>query len=823
MATPAQLEKAGITPEKLKELFTAKKTTDKIKELTERISGNVKDGVQRSMRDARLWWAIDRAYDVPFRQTAATLVQGLIGKNIDASDVVKIAQDWGLSHLLIPKVNVNGSPCLFPNGTQMQKLNLPTFTQIFIPLVQAYSKIRWAKLFSDIDQTPLYKYDPLKLTNKNVMKCEIITDRVNVMTTQMGYRMAERDSIFQMLQYGIALNFPMEQWYTEQQLGDDDKPQIVKEGIRWAIPHPSKMFFDLAHRTSTLNTDTGCEYGGYWDIVRWRDVRTNKAYFNTDKVTFGPSSWINEYWNPYNTLYPCQMSFPSIASPGSGDLDRQKQLSVYSQSDDDKATIIAPYFAKLIPSDHGLGDYDYPVWFRFVMGHTDTVIFAEPVCYRPITYYGYDADTNRYLNAGLGLELLPWQDMLGNYLSQMLISIKKNLANVTFYNKEIIEEEDVKKINSPGEEVYRGLLFIGRSKRELSWQQNTVADDAFHSVQFPKANIQEINSGITTMLGMMERMLGFSSQELGQPAGHEQSATEVSTVHGNSSIRLDHTGTFVQDGMNARKRTLYDGMMAYSDDNIFAQVSELNDKTRAELSKMGFEVEEEPTAGRTKAGVRGKKKSLDIDGFAANREGSQRINNIQVASAMIKMFETILAQPLLVQAMGVPQIADMLNLVFTYAGMPREYRITIHEPKPGEPGAADPKAQQEELLKQFQMISQKVASELINRSMTQLADTLKEKVIAPMEQAIQMTQQVVKQEAQKNQEQDMALQKVLQILQAATQPPPGVGQGPGGPTIIQPPGAMGVAQMPPPGMNPNVNQNPNPLISAGPTVVGAVP
>lgn len=813
MATPSQLEKAGITPEKLKSLFTADKPSTQIKELIERISANTKDGVTRSMKDARLWWAIDRAYDVPFRQTAATLVQGLLNKNIEGADVMKIAKDWGLAHMLVPQFNPNGSPCLFPDGSQQQKLNLPTFTQIFIPLVQAYSKIRWAKLFSDIDQAPLYKYDPLKLTNKNRLKCEIVTDRVDVMTTQMGYRMAERDSIFQMLQYGIALNFPMEKWYTEEQLGDDDEPKIVKEGIRWAIPHPSKMFFDLAHRTSTINTDTGCEYGGYWDIVRWRDVRKNKAYFNTDKVSYGPSSWVNDYWNPYNTLYPCQMSFPSVGSPGSGDLDRQKQLSFYSQTDDDKATIIVPHFMRLVPSECGLGDYDYPVWMRFVMGHVDTVIFAEPLCYRPMTYYGYDADTNRYLNAGLGLELLPWQDMLGNYLSQMLISIKKNLANVNFYNKEIISEEDIRQINAPGESVYRDLLFIGRSKRELSWQQNTT-DDAFHSVQFPKANIQEIVAGITSCVGMMERMLGFSAQELGQPAGHEQSATEVSTVHGNSSIRLDHTGTFVQDGMNARKRTLYDGMMAYSDDDIFAQIGELNDQTRTQLKDMGFEVEEEPTAGRTKAGVRGKKKSLDIDGFAANREGAQRINNIQIASAMIKMFETILAQPLLVQAMGVSQIADMLNLVFGYAGMPREYRITIKEQKLGEAGAADPEAQKQELLKQFQMISEKVASELINRSMTQLADTLKEKVIAPMEQAIQTTQNVVKQEAQKNQEQDAALQKILQIIQAVTGQgsamlamPQGLGTQAmqQGPSPQSPPSAMGVPQMPPPGMIQNVN------------------
>jgi hypothetical protein len=767
MPTPSQLEKAGITPEKLKALFTAKSPPDKVKDLIELISSRVKDGVTRSMRESRLWWAIDRAYDVPFRQTAATLVDGLMDRNLSGDETVRIAKSWGLTHLLVPEVDSKGNPCCWP-GTKMQKekLNIPTFKEIFVPLTQAYCKMRKAKLFTDIDQEPLYKYDPLKLTSKNKLRCEIITDRVNVMTTQMGYRNAESDSIFQMLQYGIALNFPMEKWYTEKQLNAEDKEEIVKEGVRWAIPHPSKEFFDLAHRTSTLNTDTGCEFGAYWDVQRWRDVRFNKNYWNIDKVTYGANDWISNYWNPYNTLYPCQMAFPSIVQPGSGDLDRQKQLNIYSTKEDDKAVIVVPYFQKLVPSEWGLGDYDYPVWFRFVLGNTDTVIYAEPLCYRPITYYGYDADTNRELNAGLALELLPWQDMLGNYLSQLLISINKNLANVNFYNQEIISEEDIRKINGSNESVYRDLLFIGRSKRELSWQQNTT-DDAFHSVQFPKANIQEITTGITTMLGLMERMLGFSAQEVGQPAGHEQSATEITTIHGNSTVRLDHTRSFVEDGMNARKRSMYDAMMAYSDDDIFAQIGEMNDQSRAQLKEMGFEVEEEAEPGRSKAGVRGKKKSLDIDGFAANREGAKRINNVQIAAAMIKMSETILAQPLLVQAMGIPQIADMLNLVFQYAGMPKEYRIMVKDVPAGEQ-----QTQQQELMKQLEAISQKVAMQVVNQSMTQMSQVLKEKVIDPIEQALKQVQQVAGQEAQKNQEQDMAIQKLTQTMQAAMQTPP---------------------------------------------------
>ena len=52
-------------------------------------------------------------------------------------------------------------------------------------------------------------------------------------------------------------------------------------------------------------------------------------------------------------------------------------------------------------------------------------------------------------------------------------------------------------------------------------------------------------------------MLGYSSQEIGAPASHEQSAHEVKLISQNSSVRMQLTGSFIDDALRALKRMLY--------------------------------------------------------------------------------------------------------------------------------------------------------------------------------------------------------------------------------------------------------------------------
>lgn len=682
------IKKRGGDSKSLKAKFnkTNIEAGGKIEELVRLTAGRINDGLQGNFRDAKIWWAIDRAYDINQRQVPYTLVSGFLDSRPSKStDVYKAAADWGIDKLLTPLCNSDGSAKCDAAGTPMMKLDLPTFFQIYVPVVQAYHKIRVAKLFGDRDRDPLYNYEPLRLTMQDRLKCEIVTARVQRQATDMGYRSDERQSIHQATLYGNCLNFPMEDWWTEKQLDGKGEERVIREGIRNAIPHPARTFYDYGHRLSTLNSDTGVQWAGYWDIVRWGEMLGQKEYYwNLDKVgaTYGKYSWLkSDGWRIYQELFPCRFPFPNLSErQGAGEQDRIERANYYLTEDHDNGVVQACIFQKLVPSDWGLYDYKYPVWHRCVMAAEDTMIWCSPLGYNPSVAYMYDHDQGRAFNSSLGLELMPWQDMMSNYLTQLLISVKQNLASVVFWNKDLLDDKYVELIDNLGEKLYRKTNFIPFSRQEWSWQKQTERD-VFHRVEMPSHNTQEVLMAINTMLMVMERMLGYTPEEVGGRSSAEESATAAGIRETHRGIRIGFTGSFIDEARHARKRQLYQSGMNYWDDEIFAEVAEMNDAKEADLKKMGFEIEYPAKGDHTKAGVKGDKASLTLDGFAFERDTSSHMPDNQVAAAMIQTFQAIFANPAMVEQIGVPQLIDLFNQMLVYAGLPKDFRLKLDSTK----------------------------------------------------------------------------------------------------------------------------------------------
>lgn len=781
------LKRKGYSQEALKEKFESKDKPDKLKKWIERAFRRQDEGIRGKMEKSRFFYAIDRAYEVTQRQITFTLVESLLSKKPSTAEVLDAAKSWGIENMLVDAYDNNGQRCCGPNGEHLKRFDLPTFFHIFVPIVAAYTKIRWAKLFNDRDLWPLYPYDPLKLTLKNKMKSAIITDRISRMSTEMGYREDEKQSILQMLLYGECLNLPKEEWYKEEQEildGDKEKTITVREGVRFAIPHPTRYCYDLAHRACTLNTDTGSGFSLYWDMVRYSEFRAEPAYWNKEDVTYGRGKWnTGANWNTYSMFYPCVGKFPTWASKsGTGVNDRVEEAFRYSADEGDAGVAIVNYFEKVVPSEIGLFEYDHPVWMRFVFAGDDTVAYAAPMAYSPNVLYQYDPDHSRAFNTPLALELLPWQDHMGNYLTQKLLSVKRNLRQVVFWNAQGVKQDDIDRIANLGNKQFTDPIYIPLKPRELAFAQ-TNQDQLFWPVNFPQINTQEIDSAILLMLQTMERMLGFSSQEIGSSAAHEESATEVNIKHQNTSIRLDFTGHGVDSAMSTRKRLLYDAMMAYSNDEVFAEIGEMNDKTRAALKEIGFEVEEEADGTQTKAGVKGKKSGLLIDGFASSRSGAARGTDSKVVQTMIQTFQSIFSNPIIVQAYGVEVLVEMFNQILTYAGLPTDFRLKIDPSKkpltPVEPErqAADQQKEVEGIQKQMV----EIASAVMEKGLTEMAGAVKELVkqeTQPIAEAtVQVTQALaasVQQQDQKNAVIEQVLAKLSAIISAAStiQPPP---------------------------------------------------
>ena len=148
------LKDRGYSQEKMRSVFSAEEKPEQIEKLIGRMRNRIQEGISRSLRDHKLYYALDLAWNAPLRQISPTLLHSLVSKKGDDKSVAEALDSWGVSHLIEDHVSAKGETT--------QALNLPRFYQIFVPLVKAYVTIRWARIFNDRNLVPLFKYEPHK-------------------------------------------------------------------------------------------------------------------------------------------------------------------------------------------------------------------------------------------------------------------------------------------------------------------------------------------------------------------------------------------------------------------------------------------------------------------------------------------------------------------------------------------------------------------------------------------------------------------------------------------------------------------------------------
>ena len=673
------LRDCGVSASSYRKLFSQapKNYPKRIGELVQLISQRIDDGFTANFRDWRTWAAIDYACEIPFRQTTPTMINHVLSQHLDREGTLKAMADWGLKEedlfLKIPQPGKD--PLLVPNP--------PVFFQIFIPIVKAYLAIREAKLFNERNGEVLLNYHPLKTTSRNQVLCEIITDLVGTISTWFGYSAVLRQAIKQTLKYGVMLAFPEEEWFCEEQerLNDEGKPEtyVVKEGIRYIIPHPSRMFYDLNRPLTRINSDTGCEWMGHWFIRRYGDILDSRLFWNRDRI-FAGTNWIDSPMagNYFSEFFPCRLKFPVpyVAGPPT----REDRAALYTSGNRDQAIFLTDFFIKLSPRDWDLGEYkagklvktyNHPVWHRFVIAGDSTVVHAAPCAYNPCWFMGYDYDETAGKNSSLGLECIPWQDHVGNILSQIILTAKQNLANVTFYDSNVISKTDIEKLNNAGEQKYRGMYFIEYDSQQ-SRAAMTNVKDALFTAQLGKANVVELLQMLPMVLNMMERVLQISAQEAGAAASHQQSKEELIQTGGASTNRVVYTGSLIDEGIDAWKRQLYDGSMAYMDSSISAEVSADIPDLDQHLQELGLTVKGK---GEGTLLVSGQKKALRLEGFASSAKGENPAREKEIASAMLQLIQTICGQEKLFEVVGVDTILTVLEEASHLAGVPVDVKL----------------------------------------------------------------------------------------------------------------------------------------------------
>lgn len=746
------LEAHGLTRENLEKLLAIDPLNvpvGPLGNLIHRIRSRIQEGMTRNFADYKLYYALDQAWNTPFRQITPTLLQQFVNSNPTDETCQKAAQEWGITHVIEERTDPK-------TGQKVKAFNLPAFFEIFVPLVKSYVTIRWAKIMNDRFLTPLFKYEPAKMTAVMQAICEAVTDCIQLTSNQYGYYDVMKQAVLKMLHYGRCFQFPRTEWHSQQQRKKANEMDVeilnstksdsetkasvgdeitctTTEGIYYHLPHPTRTFYDIAHAPYTLNFGThGCEYAGHWKIVRYREILQGN-YWNKDRIALGTADLIGNHQLFFNSVYSaCTLTVPTVPKPktpegpsigaeigiGTDSMDRERQLAnlYYGVERGDQGVLVSEYFERLIPSENGLGTYDQPIWFRFVVaGDSSTILFATPLPYSaPIIYYGYDADESRTTNASLSLEVLPFQDHFSNLLTQTILTCKQNLANLTFLDEDqLMTGEDqqrssarntIDRISGMGESLYRTLNIFTYSSRKMQRMQvgRQGIPDVAQSFNLPKGNVQELQGVLREILDILERVLVMSSQEIAQAASHELRVDEVRNIQASTSSRLLFTATPVDIAIDAWKRQLYQGKMAYGDPYIWVHLPSEMLLTQEQLDKIGFTFHHEKyRTERDKfriARIPTKKTAIPLWTFANSRDGNDRMDNQKLAQAMALYLQNALNNPMLAQAIGPDQAIMWMNYIGKLAGFPRDATIRNMGPTTAQAQQAQAQDQLKQLL-----------------------------------------------------------------------------------------------------------------------------
>lgn len=707
MVDPEILAAHGLDAEGLKKYFNKPRAerSDEVNALIQRMVNRCRGGRDMNLERYKVFRAVDVAWDSAFEQITPTLLSAISDKSPDDPSVAEILKDAGLD---INQVVVETPDPKTPNKSS-KRVVVPAFYNITVPLCAAYLKIRQAKLVNDRRQVPMFKYDPVISDEIARVKCTLITQRVETMAKQYGYFDTLKQAVFQMLHYAEALQFPVEEWHSEYQWVADSSPYpkcnledsekeidgekikkiVTKEGLRYHLPHPMRTYYDRAYPASTFNTDTGCTYAGYWRVLRWVDVMRQKDYYNLEEVGYDNFwGWFNgvrnhSYW--INALQGCTLNFPNdgLVNSGVSKLDNEANVARwYSRDWTDKPIVLAEHFEKLIPSECGLGDYDCPIWIRFVLAADDNVVYAAPVCFDPpILFWGYDYVHGRTHNASMTLEVLPFQDQFSNLLAQHLLSVRQNLMNISLIDTDVIPEAEIKKLENVGERLWRNINIFRASFDKLFKRKASGLGGgdpirgAVVSHKFPVQNTTELLNAMKVILDTLERVLVMSSQEVGQSASHEQTREEVRLITQNTSTRVTFTGIGVDTAIDSWKKQLYNGLMSYGEMGFYAQVPMENPMDREALEKLGFTAEGKYDEKSRKQYIRGDRTAVAYESFVSDRDGQDRVNDMESGKIMLQVFSEAIANPMLAPAIGPDQAIKWINFIGRFLGFPRDFKL----------------------------------------------------------------------------------------------------------------------------------------------------
>jgi hypothetical protein len=670
----------------------------KRKILEDIIASRIDEGAIRSLSAAHLHGAVDLAWDSSTITKHNIPLVMYAQRRIDTEKCISALKQSGGDRFV--RVAQDGK----------KEIDLPKFTEVSINLVRSIITRRVAAQSARFTNLyPFFKYEGRGTSEIDKLRADVLSQRMDIMSDQYGYRPLIIQCIRDMLMYPFCIAFPAAKWDREVEWYDADmdraeelqsqqpepKSRVRREGVPIILPHASRVFYDTSHPVSSINSDSGCEYFGFWDVVRFGSIVNNANYFNLTAVAYDANrnSWFSNH-SSYFTQYYTTIT-PYKAEQIGANNDRKSGVGEFSQSMLDSSVFITHVYMKLIPNQWGFGKYPFPVWVHFVVVNSRDVIAAEIMPDCPGFVFAYNNSSQRLINLSMAHELMPFQDQLSNLFSQLLECANRDAFGIAMLNLDAfpVENADSKKTLEEFRDAMRGKAFFSKvSTMEVSITKMKELGVDLNNIftvvrQPPNTGLNTIIKAIGDTIMMAERVMALSPQEQGQQSPRETSATEVQIIAGTTENIYQFISDAVDEGRSAMKRYLYNALISLGTEDIYLPV--VSRYRREVAEKAGFTIENESDAAQMPSDaprqftVVGKKRNLVAEYVFNSRDGAERASNIQGAQTLVQMLG-VLMQPAVLSMLTKEKLADIINTIIRQSGAGVDVMV---EPAPGEGGS----------------------------------------------------------------------------------------------------------------------------------------
>ena len=714
------LTEAGTTNERLRELFTAvmpshqkvtalKKTAEgkatlkgieKDMELRKKFELRIADWLSEqiifSLDNASLYAAVDLAWDgAPINKLTLPLMLYAQGR-IDTTACAKALKNLPGSDQYVKKNT---------DGKGGWTINLPKFYSMEVNIGRSVVTRRVAAQSNKYNKLwPFFKYESRSTSAVGRLKADAVSQRMDIMADQYDFRHQQTQVVRDMFLYARSVEFPRSAWEREVQWekrdlaaefkpgkGIEKKAVVVREGVKFIAPHPGRVIYDNSHPLASLNTDTGCEWVGFWDVARYGALRNNPDFFNRESIGFSAdtAAWFQSYSSYFSQYYETIVA-PELPQELGARNDRKNSVGLYTGEMEESSVFLTELFVKVLPQEWGIGTYPYPVWVHLKVAGDSTVIFAEIMPSSPAVVTSYNENDSRLKNISMMMELLGYQDQLTNLYTMLLETIKADLFAVAVLNEDIFPDTEAgRKVKESFRQTMAGTNFAGSMNMlEVSFNDlkqlgiDPSADNIFKIVRSaPNDKIGEIITAISSVIQMAERMMTLSAHEQGQAVEHEISATESATLSRSTDTIFDFIGQAIDEGRAAKKRIIYESMIAMGSREVSLPV--INRYPPHVIAKAGFtmvDTDDDGEAEAVYATIKGASHLLRHDFIFTSRDGGDRASGVAGATALVQWITAIgqLPEPMsmaIMQKMGKEKLFEIFNEILSLSGAGVDARL----------------------------------------------------------------------------------------------------------------------------------------------------